>query len=259
MRPPSQRSAAFTVMELVIACSVFAILVVFAHLLLSRSMEGMGRASERMSTRKQMRRIAHVMRPDIEAMAGNQLEIGAAASNLAGADGDAIWGLSARDDQGRFHLRPDGRPFWQNQILYYCTIPQNFDTEHYQGAGVQVDGYEVSFPFKQLVRRVIDEGAPTDPSNPDTREQLSGDLSHLFVRPNNLRIAPHPKVSDDRIVATSLLSFRVDREPDGAVVVTFSGYSPEAKKRRLGSSDLRNSVNTRTSILRIYPKQTGST
>jgi hypothetical protein len=134
--------------------------------------------------------------------------------SLTGSDGDALWFLSAVDPlTGDFVRNDDGSPRWQRNILYYPVVPNGLADVEFQGSGVDDNGYEVSYPYKLLVRKQIDFGAPTLAGDPAQEEELITDITPYLERPQNLTF-PANDCETVNLTANHFLSFRATLVPE---------------------------------------------
>jgi len=202
----------FTLIELLVSLSAVVALFLVTFAILQNSVQSWRRVSGDQNASAELLKAEGDLRRDLFATSFDALQVADGPTTLTGKDGDAVWFLSAVDPAtGRFIRNDDGSPRWQRNILYYSVVPNNLDVEH-QGGGIEEDGYEVSYPYKFLVRKVIDSGTPTDPLDPATQETLLADISSYLERPDGYSF-PAGDSEDVSIVARDLLSFRAERIP----------------------------------------------
>jgi hypothetical protein len=190
----------------------------------------------------------HKLPPELESLDG------------AGADGDAFWFLSAIDPvTGRFMRTEDGEPFWQRNVLYYLVTPSAVETLGFEGTGLDLHGYESACPYKILIRKEIDFGTPTDPTDQATSEPLMTyfQIAPLLTRPVGYDLSgmSGPNVSVQP-VAANILSFRVDPVNSiGGFEVDLRATAIDRAKRegRIGSRDLANDPATQQLRLTLFP------
>lgn len=194
-----RKRSGFTVVEALVALSLVAIILVVTHLVLQQSQQSRRKLSGDQGASQQMFKAEGWLKRDLRGTAYNALTTTPSISSLTGADGDAVWFLSAIDPTtGQFMRDTQGHPAWQRNVLYYCVVP-TVTKEPFTGNGVDEGGYEASHPYKLLIRKVID--SPT----------LIGDISPFLDAPNGYVFSStnHESVS---IIADRLLSFRVTTE-----------------------------------------------
>jgi hypothetical protein len=165
-------------------------------------------------------------------------------------DGDAVWFLSPVDPANGQVLRTEsGRPHWQRNILYYCTVPA-LHQELYGfecTGGTDAQGYEVYCPHKVLVRKVIDNPPATGSAETDPMEKLltPAEVARYLTRPQRFDLpSGEPGVEEATIVANSLVSFRVALSPSpqapGEVAIQLSAAGVEMARGNInvGSQSL---------------------
>ena len=213
-----------TLLEMMIVVVVTIILFGITHLVLMRTIESWWRVNATADSEQQLYRAQQSLERDLRAAAfedqPDRRTINAESSppqlqSLSGADGDVVWFLSAIDPTtGQFCRHPDGSPFWQRNVVYYLVTPQNLSQHFgYNGAGLASSGYEVSCPFKVLIRKEIDSGTPTHPSDPNSAETLMSfaDLAPFLDRPDGYSSAGMSATNASvKPVSANLLSFRVE-------------------------------------------------
>lgn len=189
---------------------------------------------------------------DLQRTIFSSVRVAPGASSLGSSDGEAVWFLSAINPAtGEFVRKFDGTPFWQCNILYYSVVPNNHATlfGFACSGGANGAGYEVQCPHKVLVRKVIDVGPATDPTDPTTEEtpMLGSDLSTYLTRPNGYdtsALSSEPGVRDVSLPSTNILTFQAELAPDpefrnevrleiGAVSILTAG-----REVRIGSTQL---------------------
>jgi type II secretory pathway pseudopilin PulG len=160
---------------------------------------------------------------DVQRTSFSTVRISNGPSSLGAVDGDAIWFLSAIDPvSGQMMRKVDGTPFWQRNILYYSVVPNNHATllGFSCSGGADADGYEVQCPHKVLIRKVIDSGPATDPTDESTEETIltSADVSGTYLtRPNGYNTSnmlSESGVDETSLPSTNLLTFRAQLAPD---------------------------------------------
>jgi prepilin-type N-terminal cleavage/methylation domain-containing protein len=198
----------FTLLEVIVSLGVTVLLFAVTFILLKTSVVSWNRVSGDQNVSGQLLKAESWLRRDLFGSSYSALDTAPGPSTLAGRDGDALWFLSAVDpDTDEFIRNDDGTPRWQRNILYYPVIASGLDLEH-SGGGIDAGGYEVSYPYKLLVRKVIDSGGATDPLLPATQEALITDITPFLEQPTGYDF-PSGDSESVTIVARSLLSFQV--------------------------------------------------
>lgn len=178
-------------------------------------------------------------------------------STLTGRDGDAVWFLSAVDPlSGNFIRNQDGSPRWQRNILYYLAVPSGPNPGGFVGSGLEEDGYEVSFPFKLLIRKVIDEGSPTDPLDSNSVEPLITDISPYLETPQGFQVEKGSAESVN-VVARDLLTFRIRTDPQLRRVIVLLQAANHAEAGRdfaLGNAPLNRAKYLFERRLELFPQ-----
>lgn len=169
-------------MEVFVALFVFTILLGVTFFMVHNATQTWERVSGDQGAAGQLEKAESWLRRDLHHTGFLALGSGDSLTTLVGKDGDAIWFLSAFDPAtGEFIRNDDGTPRWQRNIIYYCVVPSGSTI----GPGVDDGGYEVSHPHKVLVRKVVDSGPTTTPTNPLSQETLLADVSSYLERPVN--------------------------------------------------------------------------
>ena len=185
----------------------------------------------------------------------------APASSLAGADGDVFWFLSAVDpNTGNLVRKPNGEPFWQRNIVYFCVTPQNLGQFGFSGSGLDVGGYESACPYKVLLRYEIDSNAPTsaDPLTSEEEPLMTFDqLLPLLGRPDGYDTsglaAPNIAV---RPISGNIVTFRADYQDSISGVkfdIRASAVNRARREGGFGSIDLANHGATQQLELNLFP------
>lgn len=216
------RRRGVTLLELVVGFTLFSVvglLLVGAFFYSTKAWRGLSGSS---SAQLALRKGQTVLQRDLRRTSYASVRVAPSTASLGIADGDAVWFLSAIDPvTGEFMRKSDGTPFWQRNILYYITVPNNhnsvFGTACSGGADAQ--GYEVQCPHKVLIRKVLDSGTVTDPTDESTEEQpmAAADITPYLTRPNGTDVSAmtgEVGLSSVNIAASGLLSFRVQLAPD---------------------------------------------
>lgn len=163
-------------------------------------------------------------------------------NNLAGADGDVLWFLSAIDPlSGNFIRKDDGTPFWQRNVVYYAVTPLGLADMGYLGSGQAVNGYEVACPFKLLIRKEIDSGDPTTADTSSSIERLMtyAELAGHLNRPNGFSCAGMGAGNASvKAVSANILTFQCDLDPElRGISVDLRCTATDRARREGGISD----------------------
>lgn len=203
-----------TLPELMVGFALFGILLLLLSLALAQSSEVWTRTSSSSNSQLELRKAYAPLSLDLQQTRFRKLQRATAPVSLAGFDGDALWFLSAVDPVSGEPIRnSQGEPLWQRNILYYSVVPSNhtqvFGLSCVGGSDLQ--GYESRCPHKVLIRKVIDSGAPTGPTDEANPEELIINVVPYLTRPNGYDISTmtEPGLESVRIEARELLSFRV--------------------------------------------------
>lgn len=202
------RRRGYSILELMIAISLFAFITIVSFLALRQSSQVFTSTSSRDQAVQQLVKARQWLQSDLELVRLNPTTFGrqlVPPSIGGGADSDAVWFLSAIDPTTRqFQLKPDGSPYWTRNILYYGIVPQNYAAGlGYTYVGGDDGGYESSCPTKQLVRVVLDQNSGNDPINSATEDILLPSIGADLTRP-----ATYFQSTDRKTIATNLLTFR---------------------------------------------------
>ena len=205
------KNRGFSLVELMAALTVFGLIISLSFAYMSQSQRLYQRVNASGSADVGLRRAAVSLERDLENAAHGSVKF---TNNGTGPQrcGDAVWLLSAEDPtSGEFARHPDGSLFWQKNILYYLTVPQDHD-ERYQ---MTCNEFDQVCSHKILVKLVIDNGVSTTPSSPRSSEELllsPADASGFLIRPSTIDLSPlatDPRVISATLVASHLLDNRV--------------------------------------------------
>ena len=195
---------------------LFAVLSLLMALALKQSSTLWVTSSSHQDANEVLRKISARLEKDVPMVSLEHLDIAPVPASLGGGvDGDAVWFLShINPTTGRPHLKADGTPFWQCNVLYYSVVPESVDqlsTRPIRSGST--DGYEDRCPYKVVIRKVIDQGTPTDPNDENSEEKLmsAADISAYLSRPDRLSVAAmagEANLLDLEIVGYPVLLFR---------------------------------------------------
>lgn len=263
-----KRPAALTLVEIIVGFSIFSIIGVLLAAALSGSGDIWRTVSSSTNVQTNLGRGRERLTRDLKQSSFDSVMRQAALSSLGPIDGDVVWFLSARDPATEeFMRKSDGTPFWQKNIVYYLVVPTNhaavFDVACTGAA--DVDGYEEQCPHKVLIRKVIDNGPLTDPTDETTEETPidPGDITNYLTRPNGFdtsAMSGEAGLEDISLPATSLLSFRVQLAPDpqwpGEVRISLHSVAEESAAREIaiGQTPLSRSRHTSNLDFSVFPE-----
>lgn len=246
--------------ETMVAAGMFTLLSLVLALALKQSSQIWLSNSSHQGATQRLRKAATKLEHEISMASLAELSIAAVPSSLStgGQDGDAVCFLShINPHDGQAYLKSDGTPFWQCNVLYYPVIPQNVDELNGSAmvGGVDSEGYEDRCPHKVLIRKVIDTGSPTDPTDEDTEETLLSDPTPFLTRPATLQMSnlqTESEVVRAELVTAGILCFRAQKSnhPKG-IHFDLRSFSQEEARRvaRSTSSSLLDSPFTQQNRL----------
>ena len=200
------RRRGFTLLELSLASSLLAVVLLVSTVLLHYGMRSWRNLDRTQDASFQLATASRSLRDELRQTSFNECKTQPQSDGL----GDLVCFLSALDEpSGETLFQPDGSPFWQRNVLFYLSQPPN----HACGAAADC-------PHKRLLRLALDSGKPTSAdSDPDVSEEelLSNPLASRAGTPrtvaNNLlslrvQLAPQPLLPDEVMVELSVESDR---------------------------------------------------
>lgn len=257
MLSSENRRAGFGILDLLIAISLVTVILGVTFMLLQNSNSTWRKVTSSQGAASQLMQVESWLRRDLVQTAYSTTASGPSLSSLLGRDGDALWFLSAIDPvTGEFVRNEDGTPRWQRNILYYCVVPTGLSAFGFNGSGIEESGFEVSHPGKFLVRKVIDSGDVTTPTDPATQETLLADISSYLEVPNGTSLSA-PDSESVTIVGRNLLSFRVERnDPMRRISVVLQAARLENRQLNftVGSESLLKPGYLLERRLELYPE-----
>ena len=264
-----------TLIEMGVALGIFSLLGVLLALSFTKSYELWRRTSGGSDAQVSLRKVRNRITQDLSETSFTSVGKTDGPSSLGPFDGSAIWFLSAvNHTTGEFMRTSNGTPFWQNHVLYYAVVPENHAAlVGFDCTGGGVDGFEVQCPHKVVIRKVIDNGALTDPSDEgsaeipfaqaDPKVGVAAIQSRYLTRPNGLDTSAmllEDGVVGVSIVATNILSFNVSLGKDPAKpreieIETAAVSLPSAQKViAIGQEVLKGTVHESRVIIRAHPR-----
>lgn len=208
----TRRVWAFSLAELLMAMTIFAIIITFSFVYLERTKRLWNRVESSASAGQNLHKVVSRLYKDLYNV--GKSGVGTKANGTGDAKmGDALWMLSAIDSvKGEFIRSDGGKPLWQRNILYYLTVPQDHDSRY----GVHCAHWARYCPHKIMIRKVIDSGPPTTPTSGagEVEELIApADIDQFLTRPIDLDLSFPGEVSfgleSTEFVAASLLDLRV--------------------------------------------------
>ncbi|MCE7872127.1 hypothetical protein DYH09_17340 [bacterium CPR1] len=241
--------AAHSLTELVVVFGIFSLLLMVAGVLFNESRSTLRRTSGIDTCMRELRKARAAVERDLVLARPGALSRSFVGDSLGGGgrDGEALWFLSPIDPAtGEVVRKQDGTPFWQRNVLYYLVVPQNHNNTFGQicAGGAGANGYDDRCPHKVLIRKEIDSGPPTLPTDETTEETLLNNVAPYLTRPNgfDLTAMAEAGLGEKKIVASFLLGFESFSAPPPAglpveVLVDVRAMSiEEARKEiRVGS------------------------
>lgn len=253
MRPHPERG--LSLLEAMLALGLFTLLGVIGAYALRGSIQVHNRVSSQQAAEQSINRA--VSRLDRELLAASAFELDTAdvPAHLGGGglDGQAVWFLSDVDPATGQSMRTlDGSAFWQKTILYYLVVPNNHAAlcGYTCAGGVAPSGsYDDRCPHKVLVRKVLDVGSNTDPTDETTAETLPGNVNAWLTQPDAFDVsglAGEPDVEQVEVVAGDLLWFTVEvAAPEVTVTVKAAPWSDLERRLAVGSVSLEDQPGVR--------------
>ena len=210
----------FTLTEILVATTLLSFIVLFAVFYLDRSRMLWRSVNANQDAGMTLRKSYGAIRDQLADVSEKDfrfIDNGSGSSKI----GQAFWFLSARDPlTGVFVRGQNGRPFWQKNILFYLTVPDDHDQRY----GVSCTAFERVCSHKILVRKVIDAANPTTPTSDEEDEEVllnDGQVLEHLLRPDTIDLsaqASMPGVVEARYITGNLLDMSVDLdEVDGRI------------------------------------------
>jgi len=180
------RRRGYTLLELSLASSLVAVVLLVASVLLYYGMRNWRQLDQSQDASFQLSKACRRLREELRQTSFNECRVDHH-EDL----GDVVTFLSALDESsGETLFQPDGSPFWQRNVLYYLVQPSG-------------DACRENCPHKRLLRLAVDTGKTTtgDTDPIVTEEELLGDpLDRMKV--------------DAPVVALNLRSLVIQLAPD---------------------------------------------
>jgi type II secretory pathway pseudopilin PulG len=212
--------SAFSLTEILVATTIFSFVVLFSAIYLDRSQQLWRKVNANQDAGLALRKASLDLQQNLVDASGK--EFGVVDNGSGGARmGQAFWFLSAIDPvTGQFVTGANGRPFWQKNILYFLTVPDDHNSRY----GLTCQQFGRVCPHKILVSKTIDIGNPTTPTSAEADEETLmtvGQAQTYLVRPPTLDVTDQeslPEVVEARYVCGSLLDMTVTLDEQGSKV-----------------------------------------
>lgn len=259
------RPRGFSLSELLIALSIFGVLLLLLGLSYAHAVYAWRRTSGRSLATSELGKARQALLEELPNAA--EIKTARVPPSLPGGgdDGDAVWFLSAVDPStGLFKKKSDGTPFWQRNVLYYLVVPKGHDKLYGSscGGGLGPDNYDDRCPHKMLVRKVIDSGPPTDPTDETSEEKILSDVSSYLTSPqgfNTSAMLGESGVERAEVKAQSLLWMRISPTTSPAwsgeieVDLRATSFSEARRVSAVGTAPLADSPLTTQYLFSVFP------
>ncbi|MEW6282261.1 MAG: hypothetical protein AB1758_26885 [Candidatus Eremiobacterota bacterium] len=223
-----------------VSVGVYAALLAIVAALFIGSVSLWRRVSSKDSADREMGKARLALQRDLAMASPAQLSRARVPPSLgAGDDGEALWFLSPVDPaSGQMAHRQDGTPCWQRNILYYLVVPDNHQPTFGMvcNGGTGPTGYDDRCSHKVLIRKVIDTGPATIPTDETTQEALIVNINPYLTRPNGYSLAAmagEPGLGEAKIVASQLLVFETTAGKPGELNVDLRAVTIDAARRQI--------------------------
>ena len=225
---------AFTVIELTLACGMFALLSVVLAMALRQVSELWTKTNAKDEAVRSLLKARSALARDLanSSRQAGQSAVAPVGPNLgAGRDSDALTFLSSDSGAGTDSWATDssGAATIQSQITYYCVIPNaaNPGGAVISAGAPDAQGYEQQHPFKWLIRRV-------DPAPGGSPAVVNAAWTGWLTRPTTFALGATQKV-----VAAQMLQMRVlNPAPLWRIELRAVSVSEARRKIALGSVPL---------------------
>lgn len=202
----TRKRRAFTLTEMLMAVTVFSLVLVFSVVILSSTRKVWQKVNASNDAGMVLRKAAFRLSQDLAGAGRDGL---ATCANGTGSSkmGEALWMLSAEDPAGgRFVRGPGGGAFWQKNVLYYLTVPQDHDARYQMSC----QSWDRVCPHKILLRKVIDTGPATTPTSADGDiETLLTEADAVAYMTGPATLDLDPMLSEPGVVSVDLVTTRL--------------------------------------------------
>ena len=256
MKIVSVSKRAFSLVELSISCALLGILLVVLASALHSSQNLWRQTAGNTDSKEQIRRAQVSLERDMQ-LASSAFGIRTVGPTQGpGFDGDAFWFLTPEiGASGELARKFNGSPLYQRNLLYYLVKPVGDPC----AGGALANGYDDRCPHKILVRKVIDFGAATTPTNEPSEEQLMtpAEVAPYLTRPTGMSVASMNSEAGVKLVsqaARQLLYFRVlSNPPPLQFEIRATNLLRVNKELQVGTASLYNSGLTSEIRLTLAP------
>lgn len=261
------RRRGFTILELVVSLGIFGIIGLIFAVSLSGAADAWRNVSGSSDSQISLTKARNQLVRDLETTSFETVNVATGLTSLGFQDGTLIWFLSAEDPvTGEFMRTSTGTPFWQRNVLYYTAVPTNHGALFglVCSGGGDANGFEVQCPHKVLVRKVVDGGGVTDPTDESTIELplTPAEAVTYLSRPSGFDttgMMGEPGITEVTLPSTNLLSMQVQLAPDlewpNEVRVNLSSVALLNAQREvaIGKTPLNESRFTTNVELQVFP------
>ncbi|MBX3172133.1 MAG: prepilin-type N-terminal cleavage/methylation domain-containing protein [Candidatus Eremiobacteraeota bacterium] len=223
------RRRAFTVMEVLIVCTIFSMLSALLWFALRNVSDLWRQSDSKDDAVRELIRARTALTRDLRNASSVHFATAKVGPNLTGFDGDAVTFLSSDSgaSSSEWNLTSDGRAALPAQITYYLVVPN--PAGEVAAGPPDSHGYEQQDPYKWLVRRVDPGGTALNPA-----------WNSWLVRPTSPNPGPNQSV-----LSTRLLGFRVLHDGPMWMLELSAVAIKDARHRgSLGATPLRDTPYT---------------
>lgn len=256
----------FTLVEVLTTVVIFSIALTVLAMALTSSKNILNETTSSSDAAQSLRKLYINLETDLHCTSFQESETNPSlVGSGAGLTGDAIWFLSAVDPAtGQVARASNGTPLWQRNVLYYTAVPTNHAALYgfNCAGGANADGYDVHCPHKVLIRKVIDFGTPTTPTNEASQELLipAGSIAAYLTPPTGFNVPlTNPGEEEGQVLISQLLTFRAQRGPGALpteihIEAKCTSLKELGKKTAVGSTNLENAPETESIEFSIFPQ-----
>jgi type II secretory pathway pseudopilin PulG len=263
-------------LETLLALSLFALVGVFVVQIMSKSAKSWQRVLSEESATLQVAKAYDRLQRDLQLASIFELDVRNVpkTGDFGEKMGSAVWFLSAVDPATGQQVRtPAGEPFWQRNIVYYLVVPSDHDNVFGMSCTPKAhgtNGLDNVCPHKVLIRKEIDSRKLTSTDLTSQPEKLltSSEVKDYLTRPTGYdtssMLGETSKIRDVKLVATNLLYFEAQKNPDPALPgeVKLDLRSAAQKYPRseviLGQTQLADHPSTTVRFYSVFPFNGGS-
>jgi hypothetical protein len=205
----------FNLVELAISCVLLGVLLIVLATALYNSQSLWRQTTGTTDSRGQLRRAQASLERDMQFASNNFGVTTVGPQQGPGLTGDAFWFLSAEiGASGELARKFNGSPLYQRNVIYYLAMPQTDPCPGGSGPG----GYDDRCPHKVLIRKTVDFGTPSIPTDENSEEILMtpAQVTPYLTRPVGMSVANMNAEAGVTLVsqaARQMLWFRVRTVP----------------------------------------------